>query len=100
VLLAFSCHNRATGYCQSLNFVAGFLLLVLPSEETAFYALVRIVEELCPGYYAASLQGKTAALEKAGLNIVGIAWVIVIHVSLVTHLHCGTNHMQVSWSTF
>ena len=50
-------HHR---YCQSLNFIAGFLLLVLPSEEAAFFALVRVVDELCPGYYDVSLQGSFA----------------------------------------
>ncbi|KAL9550570.1 hypothetical protein PS6_005476 [Mucor atramentarius] len=47
VLLAFSVHSPDIGYCQSLNFLAGFLLLVLNEEET-FWMLVTIVHDLFP----------------------------------------------------
>ena len=47
VLQAFALHNPDIGYCQSLNFVAGMMLLFL-SEEEAFWLLVTVVEKLLP----------------------------------------------------
>lgn len=47
VLLAFSVHSPDIGYCQSLNFLAGFLLLILNEEET-FWMLVTIVHDIFP----------------------------------------------------
>ncbi|KAI7897842.1 rab-GTPase-TBC domain-containing protein [Cokeromyces recurvatus] len=48
VLLAFSVHSPSIGYCQSLNFVAGFLLLVMEEEQQAFWILVTIVQDYFP----------------------------------------------------
>jgi hypothetical protein len=51
VLTAFAVRNPEIGYCQSLNFVAGMLLLHLP-EEDAFWILDVVVNEILPpGYY-------------------------------------------------
>ena len=36
VLLAYAVHDPAVGYCQSLNFVAAMLLLVVRGEAGAF----------------------------------------------------------------
>ena len=47
ILLAFSCFNDDIGYCQSMNFISAFLLLVF-EEEKAFWMLVYIIEELLP----------------------------------------------------
>ncbi|RYY83888.1 hypothetical protein EON63_10300 [archaeon] len=47
VLQAFALHNPDIGYCQSLNFVAGMMLLFL-SEDEAFWLLVTVVEKLLP----------------------------------------------------
>lgn len=47
VLLAFSVHSPSIGYCQSLNFLAGFMLLFL-NEEEAFWMLVTIVQDIFP----------------------------------------------------
>ena len=33
VLLAFSIHDEQVGYCQSLNFLVGFLLIVMERED-------------------------------------------------------------------
>ena len=57
VLLAFSVHNPEVGYCQSINFLAGFLLLLL-SEPQAFWVLDCLVNELLPPeYYSRTLLG-------------------------------------------
>jgi hypothetical protein len=56
VLTAFSVHNKEIGYCQSMNFICGLLLLFL-DEEDAFYVLSHIVETLVPMNYTADLLG-------------------------------------------
>jgi hypothetical protein len=57
VLQAFALHNPDIGYCQSLNFVAGMILILLEEEE-AFWLLLTIVEELLPAdYYTKSMVG-------------------------------------------
>ncbi|XP_074809790.1 TBC1 domain family member 2A isoform X2 [Natator depressus] len=56
VLLAFSWQNPAIGYCQGLNRLAAIALLVLEEEESAFWCLVHIVENLMPAdYYSDTL---------------------------------------------
>ncbi|NXS51864.1 TBD2A protein, partial [Brachypteracias leptosomus] len=56
VLVAFSWHNPAIGYCQGLNRLAAVALLVLEDEESAFWCLVHIVENLMPAdYYSDTL---------------------------------------------
>jgi hypothetical protein len=47
VLMAFSAHSPEIGYCQSLNFLAG-LLLLFEDEEKAFWMLVTIVHDYFP----------------------------------------------------
>jgi Rab-GTPase-TBC domain len=57
VLAAFSLHDSEIGYCQGLNFVAGFLLLFMP-EEYAFWTLDVMVNEILPPFfYTNSLLG-------------------------------------------
>lgn len=57
VLRAFAMHNPDIGYCQSLNFVAG-MILILMEEEEAFWLLVTIVDKLLPpDYYTKSMVG-------------------------------------------
>jgi Ca2+-binding EF-hand superfamily protein len=57
VLLAYSHRNPTLGYTQSMNFLAGTLLLVQRSEEEAFWLLGCLVEDLFPEYYARNLLG-------------------------------------------
>ncbi|XP_072181982.1 TBC1 domain family member 2B-like [Diadema setosum] len=57
VLLAYSVHNPAIGYCQGLNRVAAIALLYL-EEEDAFWCLIAIVEYIMPvDYYSKTLIG-------------------------------------------
>ena len=53
VLLAFSAQNPRVGYCQSMNFLAAALLLVLDrAEERAFWVLVCLIDDggVCPSH--------------------------------------------------
>ncbi|KAI4148605.1 MAG: hypothetical protein LQ340_005028 [Diploschistes diacapsis] len=56
LLSAFAIDHPAIGYCQSLNFIAGLLLLFLP-EEKAFWMLHVITTRLLPGSHEESLEG-------------------------------------------
>lgn len=56
VLLAFSWHNPTIGYCQGLNRLAALILLVMQEEESSFWCLVDIVENIMPvEYYSKTL---------------------------------------------
>jgi hypothetical protein len=43
VLTAFAIHNPLIGYCQGLNFIAGALLTVMPTESMAFSIMARLI---------------------------------------------------------
>lgn len=61
VLQAFALHCPRVGYCQSLNFIAGLLLLFLP-EEKAFWMLHIITTDYLPGTHDVSLEGANVDL--------------------------------------
>ncbi|KAL7949718.1 hypothetical protein V8C42DRAFT_362057 [Trichoderma barbatum] len=62
VLLAFAVYNPRIGYCQSLNFIAGLLLLFVDSEEQAFWLLNVITHIYLPGTHEMSLEGSKVDL--------------------------------------
>ncbi|KXJ91675.1 rab-GTPase-TBC domain-containing protein [Microdochium bolleyi] len=62
VLLAFAIYNPRIGYCQSLNFLAGLLLLFVGSEEQAFWLLNIITRVYLPGTHEVSLEGANVDL--------------------------------------
>ncbi|XP_040273781.1 TBC1 domain family member 2A isoform X2 [Bufo bufo] len=108
VLLAYSWQNPTIGYCQGLNRLAAMALLVLEDEESAFYCLVDIVENIMPAdYYSNNLSGSqvdqrvfkdflseklprlTAHFEqyRVDLSLVTFNWFLVIFVdSLVSDI--------------
>ncbi len=46
VLLALSVHKPDIGYCQSMNYIAALLLVVLErNEESAFWAMVSLIDD-------------------------------------------------------
>ncbi|CAI5948412.1 unnamed protein product [Closterium sp. NIES-65] len=72
LLVAYSRRNRALGYCQGMNFLAGLLLLLMP-EENAFWTLTAIVDELFRGYYSdemveAQVGRGTVSEERGGMG--------------------------------
>ncbi|KAG0000543.1 hypothetical protein BGZ79_005794 [Entomortierella chlamydospora] len=57
VLLAFSLHCPSIGYCQSLNYIAGMLLLFM-NEEQSFWTLSVIIQNFLPeGMYDVTMEG-------------------------------------------
>lgn len=62
VLHAFAIYNPRIGYCQSLNFLAGFLLLFVETEEQAFWLLNVITRVYLPGTHEMSLEGSKVDL--------------------------------------
>lgn len=56
VLVAFAYYQPQIGYCQSLNFLAGLLLLFM-SEERAFWLLVILTERIIPKVHSTDLEG-------------------------------------------
>jgi hypothetical protein len=61
VLQAFSIYNPRIGYCQSLNFLAGLLLLFM-NEEKSFWLLNIITREYLPGTHEVNLEGANVDL--------------------------------------
>lgn len=61
VLRAFSIYNPKIGYCQSLNFLAGLLLLFM-SEERSFWLLNIITHKYLPGTHEVNLEGANVDL--------------------------------------
>ncbi|KAF5022901.1 hypothetical protein F66182_5061 [Fusarium sp. NRRL 66182] len=57
VLTAFAVYNPRIGYCQSLNFLAGLLLLFVDTEEQCFWLLNVITRIYLPGTHEMSLEG-------------------------------------------
>lgn len=62
VLHAFAVYNPRIGYCQSLNFLAGLLLLFVETEEYAFWLLNIITRVYLPGTHEVSLEGANVDL--------------------------------------
>ena len=56
ILQAYAVYNPEIGYCQSMNFLAGFLLLHM-AEEDCFWVLVRLVEHYLVDYFSVEMRG-------------------------------------------
>eukprot|EP01053_Blabericola_migrator_P005742 Blabericola_migrator_1__5741@NODE_290_length_10281_cov_162_780693_g238_i0_p7_GENE_NODE_290_length_10281_cov_162_780693_g238_i0NODE_290_length_10281_cov_162_780693_g238_i0_p7_ORF_typecomplete_len234_score16_55RabGAPTBC/PF00566_18/1_7e45_NODE_290_length_10281_cov_162_780693_g238_i057656466 len=63
LLYAFAVFNPIVNYCQSLNFIAAYLKMLLP-EEIAFWSLVQIIDtrlenkgNQITGYYSLNMLG-------------------------------------------
>ena len=81
VLDAYSHRNPQLGYCQSMNFLAGALLLFM-REGAAFWCLCMLLEKILPeSMYAAQLQGTTVEL-RVLCDLLSRS-----HGTLLSHLH-------------
>ncbi len=56
VLICYAKHNHSVGYNQSMNFLAACFLLFM-DNESSFWCLRHVVEELLPGYFTDQMQG-------------------------------------------
>ena len=58
VLYLYSLHNPKVGYCQSMNFLAGIMLVVGMNVMQAFFTLDRIIDRyMPPDLYDSSMEG-------------------------------------------
>lgn len=66
VLVAYGHHNKAVGYCQGMNFIAGYLILVSKDEETSFWLMEALLSRILPDYYTPAMLGLKADQEVLG----------------------------------
>ncbi|XP_037384505.1 growth hormone-regulated TBC protein 1 [Talpa occidentalis] len=91
VLAAYGRHNRGVGYCQGMNFIAGYLLLITTDEEEAFWLLDALVGRILPDYYGPAMLGLRTDQEVLGqlvrnklpavadlLDGHGVLWALVV----------------------
>ncbi|MEQ2183874.1 Growth hormone-regulated TBC protein 1-A [Goodea atripinnis] len=57
VLLAYGHHNPSVGYCQGMNFVAGYLLIITKDEEKSFWLMDALIGRILPDYYSPAMMG-------------------------------------------
>ena len=57
VLLAYSARNPEVAYCQGMNFVTAAILLFVEEEDSAFWLLSHVVEEVLVDHYVQSMLG-------------------------------------------
>lgn len=57
VLATFAHQHTEVGYCQGLNYIAGLLLLATKDEESSFWLLKVLVEQILPKYYISTMSG-------------------------------------------
>ncbi|XP_003279815.1 growth hormone-regulated TBC protein 1 [Nomascus leucogenys] len=66
VLLAYGHHNQGVGYCQGMNFIAGYLILITNNEEESFWLLDALVGRIVPDYYSPAMLGLKTDQEVLG----------------------------------
>ncbi|XP_066542245.1 growth hormone-regulated TBC protein 1b isoform X2 [Hoplias malabaricus] len=66
VLLAYGHHNKDTGYCQGMNFIAGYLLIITKDEEKSFWLMDALLGRILPDYYTPAMLGLKADQEVLG----------------------------------
>uniref|UniRef100_A0A8C2YCP2 Growth hormone regulated TBC protein 1 n=1 Tax=Coturnix japonica TaxID=93934 RepID=A0A8C2YCP2_COTJA len=66
VLVAYGHHNKAVGYCQGMNFIAGYLILITKNEEESFWLLDALIGRILPDYYSPAMLGLKTDQEVLG----------------------------------
>lgn len=66
VLVAYGQHNGRVGYCQGMNFITGYLLLVTKDEEKSFWLLDALIGRILPDYYSPAMIGLKTDQEVLG----------------------------------
>ncbi|XP_056881482.1 growth hormone-regulated TBC protein 1-A [Takifugu flavidus] len=57
VLSAYGHHNPSVGYCQGMNFIAGYLLIVTKDEEKSFWLMEALLGRILPDYFTPAMLG-------------------------------------------
>ncbi|KAI7808758.1 growth hormone-regulated TBC protein 1 [Triplophysa rosa] len=91
VLLAYGHHNKDVGYCQGMNFVAGYLLIITKDEEKSFWLMDALLGKILPDYYTRNMLGLQMDQEVLGelirlkvpnvwkvLNQHNVMWTLVV----------------------
>ncbi|XP_054303045.1 growth hormone-regulated TBC protein 1 isoform X2 [Pongo pygmaeus] len=91
VLLAYGHHNQGVGYCQGMNFIAGYLILITNNEEESFWLLDALVGRILPDYYSPAMLGLKTDQEVLGelvraklpavgtlMERLGVLWTLVV----------------------
>ncbi|CAN0383212.1 unnamed protein product [Lampetra fluviatilis] len=66
VLASYGHHNDTVGYCQGMNFLAGYLLIVTRSEEKSFWLMDALIGRILPDYYTRDMLGVRVDQEVLG----------------------------------
>ncbi|KAG7483375.1 hypothetical protein JOB18_047176 [Solea senegalensis] len=66
VLLASGYHNPTVGYCQGMNFIAGYLLIITKDEEKSFWLMDALLSRILPDYYSPAMLGLKTDQEVLG----------------------------------
>ena len=89
VLNSYALRNPEVGYCQSMNFIAGILLIMDVREEDSFWIISHVSDSLLPNYFAppmlgAQVDNKVRQLRFPFLCSVELVCIIVAHVDRST----------------
>uniref|UniRef100_UPI00398F4F87 growth hormone-regulated TBC protein 1-A isoform X1 n=3 Tax=Pristiophorus japonicus TaxID=55135 RepID=UPI00398F4F87 len=57
ILVAYGTHDKTVSYCQGMNFVAGYLLIVTKDEEKSFWLLDALIQKIVPEFYTPTMIG-------------------------------------------
>ncbi|XP_041935609.1 growth hormone-regulated TBC protein 1-A-like isoform X1 [Alosa sapidissima] len=66
VLLAYGHHNKDVGYCQGMNFIAGYLIIITKDEEKSFWLMDALLGRILPDYYTVAMLGLKTDQEVLG----------------------------------
>ncbi|KAK5920617.1 hypothetical protein CgunFtcFv8_024410 [Champsocephalus gunnari] len=66
VLLAYGHHNKEVGYCQGMNFIAGYLMIITKNEENSFWLMDALLGRILPDFYSPAMMGLKTDQEVLG----------------------------------
>nr|XP_033805095.1 growth hormone-regulated TBC protein 1 isoform X3 [Geotrypetes seraphini] len=91
VLVAYGHHNKNIGYCQGMNFITGYLILITRDEEKSFWLLDALIGRILPDYYSPAMIGLKTDQEVLGelirmkipavadlMDSQGVMWTLVV----------------------
>ncbi|KAM8855426.1 growth hormone-regulated TBC protein 1-A-like isoform 2-T3 [Spinachia spinachia] len=66
VLVAYGHHNTEVGYCQGMNFIAGYLMIITKDEEKSFWLMDALLGRMLPDFYSPAMMGLKTDQEVLG----------------------------------